>query len=627
MSPQSPLNEEQARAVACRDPRILCLSGPGSGKTRTLVARIESLITESSFSPSEVLALTFTRKAAREMRSRLVDRIGVGRANRVELSTFHSWQCGILRRYADRLGMRNDFTVRDDADRNALILYVGMKELGLKWRSSRRLWKEQDVRDRYYSILSETNSLDFDGIESCFLLLLEKENVSRQLRERFRHVLIDEGQDMSKAQQLSIEAFGPDALFVVGDPAQSLYGFRGAHPEGLHAMVERGWTVFELRTNYRSLPAIVEAASRVALAMEDPGLEQWSGRFEEEPASGWSGFGEIETALRDSDRIAEDLEALDVIRAPFVSEFGHYDVEALERSIVEDLGHVWRNTESEWYECAILAPTWFPLKQLAEKLEHAGIPYEIAKGGARAFDTDEGRAVVAALRATANDRDHLSLREALSAFDTELDAGIWAQHRARSLRTGTPLVELFVEWSLVGHAIHDAREALRSPYPIDRKELPWFTICAAYRATLIGLGMNARAEKVEDVLKALDEWGHSEIDGFEIHRFLDWVSRSGLDDLDELDAEKPDRLTLSSIHGAKGLEWRNVWILRCDEGSLPRGDRTSEDGRRLFYVALTRGRDRVRLCVCGEPSRFVAEALPLLPPFSLESGSSPEASP
>jgi DNA helicase II / ATP-dependent DNA helicase PcrA len=253
------LSPEQLAAAEAADSHILCKAAPGSGKTRVLVARIAHLL--KRYHPSEVLALTFTRKAAAEMRERLVAEVGP-RGRRVDLLTFHSWAAGLLRTYADRLGWDPRFSVRDDQDKKDLVVFVG-GELGLKWKSAKRLWQEEAVRVRYHTLLREAQAMDYDMLETELLRLLELPDVAAELRGRLQHVLVDEGQDTSATQQAILDALAPANLFVVGDHAQSIYSFRGAHVEGFVGLGARpGWRVLELATNYRSDAAVVAEVTR-----------------------------------------------------------------------------------------------------------------------------------------------------------------------------------------------------------------------------------------------------------------------------------------------------------------------------------------------------------------------------
>ena len=606
MSPT--LNAEQASAVACRDPRILCLAAPGAGKTRTLVERIASLVEDDAFSPSEILAITFTRKAAGEMRERLVERLGKRRAHGVDLSTFHSWACSTLRAYADKLGLRRDFTVRDDDDRADLILFVG-KELALPWKSSRRLWQEEPVRVRYLQLLREANAVDFDGLEHWFRALLTKPEVVADLRARFRHVLVDEGQDTSAVQIGFLDALDPANLFVVGDHAQSIYGFRGADVDGFVALGRRlGWTTIKLSTNYRSLSPIVEAATRLGACMAEPGLAQRFFRLY------MKGTISLDTGATNRITTVTDApEILDTFEAPFVEAFNGYDCEAVEREIVEDVlevvteGHTRPSEDGSdlpWSECAILAPQWLYLEQISELLDRYGIPNVVARRRGEIWTSEEARTVVSAMRAALNPRDHLSLREALG---SRITSRAWAQARAASLRSGRPISEALLGGCRLLAAVDAARTIFLDP---ERDSLFGVDLIAdVLREDLHEQALDTRAARAVEVFNVIEAWSRDEPDGFDPTSFLDWYANRSL--LDDEPEEKPEAVTLLTIHGAKGLEWSNVWVLGCDEGTLPRGKtpRAVEESRRLLYVALTRGRDRVRLCSRGKPSRFVHETM------------------
>jgi superfamily I DNA/RNA helicase len=586
------VNPAQTEAAHAIEARLLVRAAPGSGKTRTLVERVARLL-ETGFHPSELIALTFTRKAAAEMRERLEVRVPGKPAawwRQLHALTFHAWACKVIRTYHDKVGLPRNFSIRDEQDRESLVLYAA-RELGLcpapgekkragQWTSTRRLWQEAAVRTRYRQLLREACAVDFDGLELLLLELLRMPEVAEEIRRQRLHVLVDEGQDTSKGQQEILDALAPLALFVVGDPGQSIYGFRGAHLEGFAALGARPeFRTIDLPTNYRSLPPIVEAASRLAAAMTPPGLAQVAGRT----------GGDAQT-IRDLHAPAADL----------------YD------RVVDD---IWcalttKDDAPEWSGMAVLSPTWALLDALAETLSIAGIPHVVARGVLETWDTAPARQLIDCLRVAVNPHDHAALWSALNAFTPRISMGAWAKVRALAMTTGTTVLDALAA-GREAPALVDAIEALRAVLAAGATGWPAEAdaLIARLRAELGLLHLDAKIADLDAVERAVCAWGDEQEPGWTVRDLLDWYAGRHVTDAGA-DPEPPNAITLCTIHGAKGLEWPAVWVLGCEEGLLPRpGD--AEEPRRLAYVAITRGRERVRMCWTEEavPSRFIAEAL------------------
>lgn len=581
------MNPAQLEAATSRAPHILVRAAPGSGKTRTLVERI-ALLLEGDTHPSEILALTFTRKAAGEMKERLETRLLPGRGLRfwlrfwhsLTVTTFHGWACSILRQYADRVGLPRNFSIRDEKDKENLIFYAA-RELGLcpepgatkrkgQWTSAERLWREESVRTRYYGLLREAKAVDFDGLETLLLRLLRQEDIAAELRLRYRHVLVDEGQDTSADQQEILDTLAPRNLFVVGDYAQSIYSFRGAHVDGFVGLGAReGWVTIDLATNYRSLGPIVDAATRLGRAMATPGLEQVAGRA-----------GGTEHTIR-----AVPVDGL-------VSDVALHAEECGPESM------------------AILSPRWDLLEELAAELTTAGIPHVVARRTLQVWDTQPAKWLINCLRAALNPEDHVALYEALTAFTPRVYPGAWAKLRAGAMRQGAPVLGWYHMQDeapvLVDRlwVLHEALLDEPDGWPEEADALLTH-LCAELQR----LHLDAKLTELGQVELAVCAWGdarRTEGEPMRVQDLLDWYAGRRVT---EAEAEAaPDAVTLTTIHGAKGLEWPYVWILGCDEGIFPRSGEIEEQ-RRLMYVAITRGMERVRMCHAGIPSRFIAEAL------------------
>lgn len=604
------LNTAQLQAALSRRPRLLVLAAPGAGKTKTLVERVATLLEEGAH-PAEILAITFTRRAATEMRDRLEVRLpGTPGTSKLTICTFHAFAVRLAREYHDRLDLPREFSIRDEADRQDLVLYAA-RELGLcpapgekkragQWSSVSRLWQEERVRTRYRDLLREARALDYDGLMDALRRLVVDEEVAGQLRRRWRHVLVDECQDMDEGQQAILDALAIEHLFLVGDLSQAIYGFRGAHPDGIAAWRAReGWRTLELATNYRSLPPIVEAATRLGRSMATPGLDQVAARGPsawEEEAAVLSGADEP-TLLA---AVAQDVSA--------ATGHGIYPPE-------------WsgapRMTPWTWRDCAVLSPTWDRLERLAEVLEQRGIPYRLPKRQMDVWASEECRWLVNVLRVACNPWDHLALWQALQAFVSRVSLQAWAKGRSTSIERERPMLQALA----AGCRVLTAIETIAAAAPADWTSA-LLSAAGLLRADLDELHLETRADRLSEAHAAIVSWRFQHIEAT-AQDFLDWYAAREIQDALAADEEPPDAVTLLTVHGAKGLEWDCVWILGCEEGALPRAREPGpgmEESRRLAYVGLTRARDRVRLCWSRDRSvsRFLAEMLPVGP--SVETG-------
>lgn len=363
-----------------------------------------------------------------------------------------------------------------------------------------------------------------------------------------------------------------------------IYSFRGAHPDGFVGLTEReGWTVLTLSTNFRSKAPIVDAATRLGQAMAVPGLEQTAGR---------------------PDAHDDAEHALKALQVPGgIEEWAPFFIASL-RQVREHLG-------CGWSGCAVLSPTWRELERLQEHLLAAGIPCDVSRRSGDVWTSDSMRWLVDGLRVVVNPHDYLALYGYLNRLSLRVKIGRWAQTRATALREGRPVLQAACA---IGGAAGGMAAALLPLQEADTGFLPAVRlVAAALEGRVRTEHLDSRVAELAACVAAIEAWAAEQEEPPTIQGFLDARSEELVaPDADE--EEAPDAVTLSTIHGAKGLEWPAVWVLACEEGALPRskdpGDSLEEE-RRLFYVGMTRGEDRVRLVWRGnrERSRFVGEAL------------------
>ena len=602
---QDSYTDAQRQAVTTTSRETLVLAGAGSGKTRVLVGRIVRLLTEQGCSPSDLLVLTFTRKAAGEMRERLLEALqpehGDG-ARRIVggmlMGTFHAVCLSILRTHGDHLGYDTEHLevlAADDAD---LLLKQVCRDLGffngktwkpkLSWKGVRRaldrMYTElevtlEDVRIgqivcEYHLRLRELNALDFGTILKAVNALFKMQpEVLAAYRGRIKHVLVDEYQDTDQVQYKLHHWFAPPAtFFAVGDRRQSVYGFRDARPD-LMDQEHPDAEIIDLQQCFRCGDRIVEAANRLIEHNDDPLAKPMIG------ATGRAGA---------------------LLRFPGRS---------------GDVARAVRQTVSAgfaWQDIAVIARTHWVLRRLSEIFTDSRIPHHRVGAGFDLCDTDEFKLLHAAMRLCVNPRDNLAFLRLVEVFG--LSPEQYANVRVVAASRGISHVE--------------ACGAVTAPQPsgllaatIQRHvEAPEVKYKSTYRLT-IALAVGLFPDREQCRLSLLDFW-HKHCPDMTPAEALDWFA---LRDSHE-DLTTGDRVTLLTAHAAKGLQWPCVLIAEAQEKTFPSSRALKdEDGvleeRRLFYVALTRGQERVVLHYrrpehqnqergVTQPSRFIAEAFP-----------------
>lgn len=607
---QHELTDEQQAAVESTADRTLVIAGAGSGKTRVLCHRIKRVI-EQGVSPPTMMVLTFTRKAAGEMIERLETMLHGKLGDGLFIGTFHSIALSILRADGDKLGYSpGSITVASEDDAVLLLEHVadllGYRNKG-KWCAGMSLDKLRKFlagfyntgeypRERpdkpamtvrthnpvdadlkrviveYHAQLFNMNMLDFGRIMiECRRLLTEHLDVRARWSERIRHVIVDEAQDCDTVQYDLHEFFVPPAtLFLVADRRQSIYGFRGAAP---HLITERNpaATVFDLRKCFRCGDRIVQAANR---------LIKHNG---------------------------------DTLAKPMIGATGRIGVAKAITGRSLDICNEVQRRRAAGYACsdiAVLARTRKTLRRLATILTEGEIPHHVVGSRFDVCSTAEFKLLHAALRLIVNPKDRMAFLRICRDVGVPVSDTNSCLHERRDDPVGR-----LIEWgppdkkpfdaSCVFQHIHDARCLT------EKLLIPIVDICGAMCPG--------------DMDGAMAFWvkarGEQDCRDWSVDEALRWFAlRDSHDDL-----TKGDQVTLSTIHGAKGLEWPVVIVAECNEGSLP-GSRakTEEDiqeERRVAYVAFTRAKEALlvhwrrpgdqsqdRGRKVSEPSRFLSEA-------------------
>ena len=627
------LNEEQRAVVFAPDGPTLVVAGAGSGKTRTLVYRVSRLL-EDGADPTSLMLLTFTNRAAREMKRRVEALAGADLA-RMTAGTFHAVGARLLRPHAELLGYRPNFSILDSEDAKDL-LESATSDLGIPV-TERRFPKgdllhallsfcvntERKLDDvlaadyphflpqadairavvlRYQARKVAANGMDYDDLlVNWRRLLVERPEVRTALAHRFRHVLVDEYQDVNRLQADLVDLLAADAasknVMVVGDDAQSIYSFRGADFEALLTFPDRypGARVFKLETNYRSTPEILRLA--------DASIAHNTRRFE------------------------KTLHPVRPSGVP-VAVVGTADV-AQQADFVAQRVLELRDEGTSLPEIAVLYRAHHQALELQLELTRRGIPYEV-RSGVRFFEQQHVKDVLAHLRLLVNPKDETSFKRALKLLPKvgeRTAATLWT-----AVSESPDPVGEFLGLDL-GRAPGGARAGLarfadamrtlrKASYLSSPAEAIRYVVEeAGYADQARGRFTNWQARL--DDLEALAQFAMP-YDGVE--SFLSEVTLFGEPTGEETIAGENDdeRLVLSSVHQAKGLEWRAVFVIGLVEDRFPnvRASKTAEgleEERRLFYVAATRAKDELTLVhplasfdrygmlVVTEPSRFLRE--------------------
>ena len=649
MNPTTDLNPAQREAVQSTEGPLLVLAGAGSGKTRVLTCRIAHLIDASGVPPWNILAVTFTNKAAGEMRGRIEELVG-SESSRIWMGTFHSVCARILRYESQAFGLDSSFTIYDEEDRRILIrkilggLDVDEQELSPRAAASRisrakngmadaAAFRERissssppqnritaDVFERYESELRQNNAFDFDDLICEPVRRFQGHpEVLEKYRNRFRYILIDEYQDTNRPQYLLARLLAREHrnICCVGDDDQSIYQFRGADIRNILDF-ERDYpdaAVVRLEQNYRSTRRILEAANAVILHnLDRKGKNLWTHAEEGDP-------------LR-------------------VGDCGDDRAEA--RHIVAAISATCRKESLSLNEAAVLYRTNAQSRALEEELQRRGVPYVIV-GGIRFYERREIKDLLAYLRLLVNPADDVSLLRIINIPKRGIGAATVECLREVALRRGINLLQAVTDGNVPGLGTRAATSLERFAAILlglrqDREhlELPELAGQVLARTGYLdalrddpSVEARAREENIGQLLGRIAEFhesGPTEPGGSErrgLEGFLEEVAL--MSPVDEAGTEA-DSLTMMTLHMAKGLEFPLVFIAGMEEGLFPtsraieesrNGGGAIEEERRLFYVGITRAQRFLGLTFARwrysfgslsptEPSRFLEEIPPEL---------------
>ena len=640
------LNDGQRSAVEYCDGPQLVIAGAGSGKTRVLTYKIAYLLSHHRLAPWNILALTFTNKAAREMKERIGRLVGQEHALRLQMGTFHSVFARILRAEAESIGFNPNFTIYDQADSRSLVKSI-IKEMQLddktykpaavadrismaknhlilpqqymvsSWASDDAQKKRPQVGyiyNRYVERCRQANAMDFDDLlVQTFLLFQHHEEVRRKYVDRFKYVLVDEYQDTNYAQQEIVLQLTREhgRVCVVGDDAQSIYSFRGANIDNILAFQEKypqGTRLFKLEQNYRSTQLIVKAANSLIRKNE---------------------------RQIHKDVFSENEQGERLTLKPAYSD----KEEAI--IVCNDIKRIRRQEKAEYSDFAILYRTNAQSRSFEEQMRKDGIPYRIY-GGLSFYQRKEIKDVIAYFRVVANPDDEEALRRIIN-YPTR---GIGDTTVGKIVATAN--LHNVSLWQVIQQPIvFDLKlaAATQSKLSAFRQLLEGWTSRLAQEdayelghSIIMESGISkdiygssnpedlSRQENLEEFLGGMQDFVESRReegreDETSLSDFLQEVAL--LTDLDsDNDADQP-KVTLMTVHAAKGLEFPTVFVVGLEENIFPSpmctgSMRELEEERRLLYVAITRA-EKHCILTCAQnrfrygkmeydtPSRFIKD--------------------
>ena len=651
------LNDSQREAVTYCDGPQLVIAGAGSGKTRVLTYKIVYLLDHYDMAPWNILALTFTNKAAREMKERIGRLVGQDRAIRLQMGTFHSVFARILRAEAEYIGFGANFTIYDQSDSRSLVKSI-IKEMQLDDKTYKAAsvadrismaknhlllpqqyatssWAADDAQhkrpmvsqiyNRYAERCRQANAMDFDDLlVQTFVLFKNHEDIRQKYIERFRYVLVDEYQDTNFAQQAIVLLLTKEhgRVCVVGDDAQSIYSFRGANIDNILDFQKHydGARLYKLEQNYRSTQLIVQAANSLIRKNE---------------------------RQIHKDVFSENEQGERLTLKPAYSD----KEEAM--IVCNDIKRIRRQEQCEYSDFAILYRTNAQSRSFEEQMRKDGIPYRIY-GGLSFYQRKEIKDVIAYFRVVANPNDEEALRRIINypargigdttvgkivetanlhnvslwqviaqpmVFDLKLSSGTLAKLEAFKTLVGGWMNRIADEDAYVlGHSIIMESGISKDIYSSNNPE------------------DLSRQENLEEFLSGMQDFVESrKEEGREqeigLSDFLQEVAL--LTDLDSEGDEDQAKVTLMTIHSAKGLEFPTVFVVGLEENIFPspmctNSMRELEEERRLLYVAITRA-EKHCILTCAQnrfrygkmevdtPSRFIKDFDPSL--IRIEGGS------
>lgn len=623
------LNPEQYRAVTTTEGAILIIAGAGSGKTRVITFRIAHML-DKGIPQSQILALTFTNKAAKEMEERIKD-LTQKKLQNLTVSTFHAFGVKVLRSEIERLGYRENFSIYDETDRVSLIKECGRElkyspeamdiymigNLISNIKTGRKNWDTSNdmyrpLYESYQEGLKLYNAVDFDDlIVLPIKLFRENPDILAQHRARYKYIMVDEFQDTSHQQYELMHLLADKNVAVVGDDDQSIYSWRGADYQNI-INFEKDFDVTEIRLeqNYRSTETILEAANGV--------ISHNTNRKDKKLWSGNGGGKPIEIFMPENETDEAEFIADSIL-----------GIAAEEKRKYDEFGVLMRaNTQSRFIEEAFLSNN---------------IPYTMS-GGTSFFERKEIKDIISYLRVIANHDDDINLlriintprrgigRTSIQIMNDEaqkLGSTLWDAIQSLLKAPASPASDTMKEdLQDFVDIIETNRTKLLSGRGLSKKVRELIDEIGYKDHLAVEFSKSLKAvqfkmKNIEFLLNSMETWENDpDNTSPSLFNYLNRITLMSRDDMD--DENDKGKVNLMTIHASKGLEFPVVFIAGAEEGLIPHARSVEENNgnveeeRRLFYVAITRARDKLLISSCRkrrhnqivnecEPSRFLDE--------------------
>jgi DNA helicase-2/ATP-dependent DNA helicase PcrA len=598
------LNPAQVQAITSESPVILTLAGAGSGKTTVLTGRIAHL-TEQRISTSSMLALTFTRLAGKEMKERVIRLVGETQGRKLFCNTFHAFCVKVVREYGYLVGRDPHFSIYDENDRDGIIKRI-VQDLSSKAKVCEvidHLYEPMPPRAvarevaEYHYRLKQHNAVDLDGLLYEAKAVLAHPGPKQGYRNQYRHVFVDEFQDTNDVQLEIIRELNPENLFVVGDDFQAIYGWRGGNVDIILDFPKHypGCEVIRLEDNYRSTAEIVMAANNLISHNER----------------------QTEKVLRAQRDGSE----------PRVSQFAGTDEELKSVSnaiigLVAGCGDIRSHSD-----IAVLARTNSQLEAAQDAFREVGIPTLWLSHKADVFTRPDIRGILAWISAASNMHDNIAVRIAARFPVKQVSDLVLEQAELEATESEGNLPEALREHHLKDSGVRNflflldqvAAELAIGMTP--GEAIDYVQNGLGLLDHYDSLGLRSRNEDLQEAIRRADKWAARQIElgeSTDTQAFLRWLRIRHIQD--RLIEENSDAVRLTTVHGAKGLEWPVVFVIGLNDGTFPHKNGDIEEERRLFYVAITRAKNMLFLSRAGarmvpysdkpiiqEPSPFLDE--------------------
>ena len=595
------LNEQQYQAVVSDSPVIRCLAGAGTGKTRVLTHRIAHLNAKYRIGTSNMMALTFTRLAGKEMKERIMQLVGEKEGRQLFCNTFHAFCVKVLKEYGHRIGLERNFMIYDQSDRESIIQRIiaefhydtsikkVLNYLAHPTRDKRETDEVKVLQELDYR-MRQNNAVDLDGLLSKTLeLLTHHEDICSDYRQQYKYIFIDEFQDTSDSQLEMIQCIHPENLFVVGDDFQAIYGWRGAevkHIIEFPSKFPKCETVI-LKQNYRSTKPIVDASNSLIKHNVNQTKKELINHVEGDP----------------------------------VKIIGVNDIKAEAQHIVSYV----RSKGAPYANHAILARTNRQIDVMAEALREADLPSLVLSNRGDPLKDNTVQSVLGFLELIINDRKSWKIKRIINFPEPVLTPLQMEEVELKGLQDDLSFVDTL---KTIRGKIPAVDRFLNMIAGLQQSNIYEMDAKDAFRELVLALhlipklrdkGLDNRIEKLEMARDKIDTWCQVQRKLGESDRpdtFLRWVVTK---DIQEKLMEDMDAVKLMTVHGSKGLEFHTVSIVGLNEDSFPSGRGDIEEERRLMYVAVTRAKKKLIITrpllsetysgqlIETKPSRFLKE--------------------